>query len=38
MNETAKMTGITPAALTFNGICVDCPPTGLRPATTRFAY
>src|SRR5207245_10912488 len=35
--ELAKMTGITPPALTRKGRCVDCPPITLRP-TTRLAY
>jgi len=26
IKEDEKMTGITPAVFTFNGICVDCPP------------
>ena len=35
--EEAKITGITPPALTFSGMWVDCPPITLRP-TTRLAY
>ena len=38
INAIAKITGITPAAFTFNGKCVDCPPTGVRSTTARFAY
>ena len=36
-NVTAKITGITPAVLTFSGIWVLCPPTIFRP-TTLLAY
>ena len=35
--EEAKITGMTPPALTFSGMWVDCPPITRRP-TTRLAY
>ena len=35
--EDAKITGMTPPALTFSGMWVDCPPMTRRP-TTRLAY
>ena len=35
--DEAKITGITPAVLTFIGIWEDCPPTILRPCIF-FAY
>jgi len=37
MIDDAKMGGITPAVLNFNGRCVLCPPYILRP-TILFAY
>ena len=36
-SDDAKITGMTPPALTFSGRCVDCPPIIRRP-TTRRAY
>ena len=36
-SDEAKITGITPAMLIFNGMYVDEPPSVRRP-TTRFAY
>ena len=35
--DEAKITGMTPPALTFSGIWVDCPPITRRPIT-RLAY
>jgi len=31
IKEDAKITGITPAVFTFNGMNVDCPPTFFLP-------
>ena len=36
-SEEAKITGMTPPALTLRGMWVDCPPITFRP-TTRLAY
>ena len=33
ISDDAKIIGITPAVLTFNGMFVDCPPTVLLPLT-----
>ena len=32
--DEAKITGITPAVLTFSGMFVDCPPTDFLPCTS----
>ena len=33
ISDDAKITGITPAVLTFKGILVDCPPNVFLPLT-----
>ena len=35
MIDEAKMTGMTPAVLTFSGMWLDCPPIVRRPTTFR---